>query len=101
MTKQPIQNFFTAPTPLSNGRSIEPLPTAQVEWKKRLTGMSERTLHPLTNSWITGGNVAGKKAENMNYVGGIHQYELHLRAMMDGWKGFAIEGGQQAGESRL
>jgi hypothetical protein len=104
---------FTAPTALSNGptileaqvdfivsaiaqleeqkaKSIEPTRSAQDNWKKLIAGMSEHTLFPLTSSWWTGGNVPGKKAEPLTYVGGIEMYEKTCRDQLDGWKGFEV-----------
>ena len=79
-------------------KSIEPLHEAETEWKHLITSMNDRTLFPLTSSWWTGGNIPGKKAEPMTYIGGIDNYEKQCRATMDGWKGFDIQGGggQQA-----
>jgi hypothetical protein len=48
------------------------------------------TLFPCTSSWWTGGNIPGKKAEPMTYIGGINNYEKQCRATMDGWKGFEV-----------
>ena len=71
-------------------RSIEPIHEAEVEWKDKIHKMSEHTLFPFTSSWWNGGNIPGKKAEGMNYIGGIDQYEKECRATMDGWKGFDV-----------
>jgi hypothetical protein len=51
------------------------------------------TLFPFTNSWWNGSNVPGKKAENMTYIAGIHNYEAECRATMVEWKGFNVVGG--------
>ena len=38
----------------------------------------------------TGGNVPGRKAENVMYAGGLSTYEAQCREKMDGWKGFDV-----------
>jgi hypothetical protein len=77
-----------------NAKSIEPLHSAEVEWKNMITMMNDRTLFPFTSSWWTGGNIPGKKAEPMTYIGGIDNYEKQCRATMDGWKGFEVVSAQ-------
>ena len=113
-----IANMFMAyspqaPTPLSNGptiieaqvetivdmikklesegvTSIEAQKAAEQEWKAALQTMVDYTLFPFTDSWWNGGNIPGKKAENLLYVAGIDNYEAQIRATMDGWKGFDV-----------
>jgi hypothetical protein len=44
-------------------------------------------------TWIcrwNGGNIPGKKRENIGHIGGIQIYEQQCRAAMDGWKGFEV-----------
>ena len=57
------------------------------------------TLFPLTSSWWTGGNIPGKKAEPLTYIGGIDNYEKQCRATMDGWQGFEVGYAQRAEEA--
>jgi len=71
-------------------KSIEPKTSAQDQWKKAINAMNELTLYPFTSSWWDGGNIPGKKAENMNYVGGIERYEKTCREMVEGWIGFDV-----------
>lgn len=71
-------------------KSIEPQHQAEIEWKDFIHKTSEQTLFPFTSSWWNGGNIPGKKAEGMNYVLGINEYEKQCRATMDGWKGFDV-----------
>ena len=71
-------------------RTIEPLHQSEVEWKEMIVKTNNMTLLPLTSSWWTGGNIPGKKAESMVYIGGIDNYEEQCRATMDGWKGFEV-----------
>jgi hypothetical protein len=103
----------TAPTALSNGptilecqsdfvfdiigrlesenvTSIDATHTAEDEWKELIDAGSKNTLFSLTNSWWTGSNVPGKKAEWLSFNGGIDQYEVICRDKLDGWKGFHI-----------
>ena len=108
-----LTSFFTAPTALTNGpsllecqvdivcdaidklevegvKSIEPLHKSEIQWKEMIQVSTDRTLFPLTNSWWNTSNIPGKKAESMNYLGGISLYEQDCRSTFDGWKGFEI-----------
>lgn len=73
-----------------HAKSIEPTQRAQNDWATMITTMSDYTLLPLTNSWWTGTNVPGKKAQALTYVGGIEMYEKTCRETMSGWKGFEV-----------
>lgn len=73
-----------------NAKSIEPTHKAEMEWKEKINTTTDKTLLPFTNSWWTGGNVPGKKAESMNYVLGITQYEKDLRSTLEDSKGFDV-----------
>ncbi|MGI4852104.1 MAG: hypothetical protein ACRYGR_09210 [Janthinobacterium lividum] len=73
-----------------NVKSIEPSHDAEVEWKEMINSTNDQTLFPFTSSWWTGGNIPGKKAESMSYVGGLDKYEKDCRATMESWKGFEI-----------
>ena len=73
-----------------NAKSIEPLHQAEIQWKETINMMNNMTLFPFTSSWWTGGNIPGKKAEAMTYIGGIEMYEKQCRSAMDGWKGFEV-----------
>lgn len=104
----------TAPTALSNGptilecqietitaivskleqeeaSSIEATHSAEVGWKDALAKVNDQTLFPFTSSWWTGGNIPGKQAENMNYIGGIDNYEKECLSTLDGWVGFEVK----------
>lgn len=106
-------NSSTAPTALSNGptilecqvdfvcetiaklekenaKSIEPLKSAEEDWKEMIQAMNAPTLFPLTSSWWTGGNIPGKKAESLTYVLGIDRYEAQCRDTLTDWKGFEV-----------
>ena len=73
-----------------NAKSIEPLHQSEIQWKEAINAMNNMTLFPFTSSWWTGGNIPGKTAEAMTYIGGIETYEQQCRATMDGWKGFQV-----------
>lgn len=45
---------------------------------------------PLTDSWYMGANVPGKKREQLNYLGGIEQYEGECREALTTLKGFNV-----------
>ncbi|KAF4828478.1 Baeyer-Villiger monooxygenase [Colletotrichum tropicale] len=59
-------------------RYIEPTPEAEKEWKDKVNALSDRTLHPLTDSWYMGANIPGKPREQLNYLGGLDFYEREL-----------------------
>jgi hypothetical protein len=71
-------------------KSIEPTRAAEEEWKDLIKMMNDYTLFPETPSWWTGGNIPGKKAEPMTYIGGIDIYEKVCHEKLDGWKGFEV-----------
>ena len=73
-----------------NIKSIEPTKVAEEEWKALIKIQSEYTLFPETPSWWTGGNIPGKKAEPLTYIGGIDMYEKECHGKLNGWKGFNI-----------
>ncbi|KAH0844012.1 Cyclopentanone 1,2-monooxygenase [Fonsecaea pedrosoi] len=73
-----------------HAKSIEPTPEAQDEWKKTVLATTEGSLIPLTNSWWTGANIPGKKAELVTFCHGIENYEKEILKTLDGWKGFDI-----------
>lgn len=73
-----------------HAKSIEPTQSAEKEWKTMIGAMNEKTLFPLTSSWWTGGNIPGKKAESLTYIGGINMYEKTCRETLDDWKGFHV-----------
>jgi hypothetical protein len=74
----------------AGAKSIEPKSSAQDQWSAAINAMNELTLYPFTSSWWDGGNIPGKKKQNMNYVGGIDRYEKTCREMIEGWEGFVI-----------
>ncbi len=104
---------MTAPTSLSNGptlietqcdlvfeaieqiekqgiRSIEAEIVAEDEWNNIIEGMNKNTLFPLTNSWWNGGNIPGKKAQNITHTEGIAVYEAQSRQRLNNWEGFTV-----------
>ncbi|KAL4861925.1 hypothetical protein BDV12DRAFT_207663 [Aspergillus spectabilis] len=71
--------------------SIEPTEEAEQQWRDRIVDAGAKTLFAETDSWWTGANVPGKKKEFLTYIGGIGQYELEVRATLEGWKGFEVK----------
>ncbi|KAI8154144.1 Cyclohexanone 1,2-monooxygenase [Colletotrichum sp. SAR 10_70] len=69
-------------------RYIEPTPEAEKEWKDKVNALSDRTLHPLTDSWYMGANIPGKPREQLNYLGGLDFYERECRMTLEDWHGF-------------
>ena len=71
--------------------TIEATREAEEEWKRKITEISDKTLFPGTNSWFMGANIPGKPREQLNYAGGIPQYEQELKQTLDGdFKGFVV-----------
>ena len=104
----------TAPTALSNGptiieaqcdfiaamisttltrhiKSIQPSPTAQVEWQGLINMMNEHTLFPLTNSWWNASNIPNKTPQMLTYPAGIKMYEEQCTATLADLKGYEVE----------
>jgi hypothetical protein len=104
----------TAPTALSNGptvietqcelitnaiermekediRSIEPTSAAEDEWDSMIQQMNENTLYPLTNSWWNGGNIPGKKPQNLLHTAGVAVYGAQCKETLDSWAGFTVK----------
>lgn len=71
-------------------KSLEPLHSAEVEWKERIGKENDSTLLKYTESWWTGGNIPGKKSEPLSYIGGVDKYEEDWRSAMAEWKGFQV-----------
>jgi len=69
---------------------IEVLPEAEIRWAQHSNDLANGTLLPLANSWYMGANIAGKKRESMNYIGGLPAYSKALTDCRDnkyeGWK---------------
>ncbi|KAF2477733.1 FAD/NAD(P)-binding domain-containing protein [Lindgomyces ingoldianus] len=78
---------------LTGAPVIEPTLESETEWKDMINAMNQHTLYPFTSSWWTGGNIPGKKAENMTFVGGIDVYERECRERMKGWRGWDVAAG--------
>ncbi|KDN69226.1 putative cyclopentanone 1,2-monooxygenase [Colletotrichum sublineola] len=82
-------------------RSIEPRPLAMEQWKSTVLAYHEATLFSkCDSSWYVGGNIPGKKREQLNYVGGLNLYFQACRDGMSTWENFDIvkeeEGGKAA-----
>lgn len=73
-----------------NAKTIEATHESEVKWKELCAEMAKPSLFPFTSSWWDGGNIPGKKAEGMMYVGGVQLYESQCRETLDGWKGFQV-----------
>lgn len=73
-----------------NIKSIEAQREAEEKWKQAIQDANNKTLLPLTDSWYMGANIPGKPREQLNYLGGINNYEKECRAALEDWKGFTI-----------
>lgn len=73
-----------------NIKSIEPQRSAEEQWKQAIQDANDKTLLPLTDSWYMGANIPGKKREQLNYLGGIKNYEHECRAALRDLNGFTV-----------
>lgn len=73
-----------------NIRTIEPRRAAEEQWKQTIQDMNDKTLFPLTDSWYMGANIPGKKREQLNYIGGVDNYEKSARDGVKEWSAFHI-----------
>ncbi|CAK7238080.1 hypothetical protein SEUCBS140593_010309 [Sporothrix eucalyptigena] len=72
-------------------KSIEAQRPAEEKWKQAIQDANAKTLLGQTDSWYMGANIPGKKREQLNYLGGIQQYEVECRASLDNnFAGFTI-----------
>ncbi|KAK2873508.1 hypothetical protein FQN49_002305 [Arthroderma sp. PD_2] len=69
---------------------VQPTSKAQKEWKEKINAVSNTTLLPLTDSWYMGANIPGKKREQLNYAGGLKQYEVEGQNALKAWDGFVV-----------
>ncbi|CAK7232060.1 hypothetical protein SCUCBS95973_008134 [Sporothrix curviconia] len=71
--------------------SIEAQRPAEEKWKQAIQDANDKTLLGQTDSWYMGANIPGKKREQLNYLGGIQQYETECRASLDNnFEGFTV-----------
>jgi hypothetical protein len=71
-------------------KSIEPQRDAEERWKQGIQDDNNKTLLGLTDSWYMVANIPGKKREQLNYLGGIEQYERECRAALKTLEGFTV-----------
>lgn len=71
-------------------KSIETLPEAEDEWAAYVGEQNAPTLFPLTESWWTGANIPGKKAQMLTYLNGLQQYEKESHERLDQLIGFDV-----------
>ncbi|OAL34953.1 hypothetical protein AYO20_05668 [Fonsecaea nubica] len=71
-------------------KSIEAKRDAEEQWKQAIQEANDKTLLPLTDSWYMGANIPGKKREQLNYLGGIEQYERECRQALKTLQGFEV-----------
>ena len=73
--------------------SIEATREAEVEWKKKVMELHDKTLLSGTDSWYLGANIPGKPREQLNYTGGLPKYRTELKECLDnGFRGFVVVG---------
>lgn len=71
-------------------KSVEALPGAEDEWAAYVEEQNAPTLFPLTESWWTGANIPGKKAQMLTYLNGLERYEQEVQERLGRWEGFAV-----------
>jgi cation diffusion facilitator CzcD-associated flavoprotein CzcO len=71
-------------------KSIEAQRSAEEKWKQAIQDANNKTLLPLTDSWYMGANIPGKTREQLNYLGGIEQYERECREALATLSGFDV-----------
>ncbi len=70
---------------------VEPLERAEDEWVQTVHELGHATLYPLTNSWYTGTNIAGKIRMFTPYAGGVGTYRRTCEEVVaKGYAGFAF-----------
>ena len=68
---------------------IEPAVPAQDGWVDHVNAVADTTLLPLTDSWYTGSNIAGKPRVFMPYLAGVGVYrQVCADVVADGYRGF-------------
>lgn len=45
---------------------------------------------PLTDSWYMGANIPGKPREQLNYLGGVEEYEVECHKALENLEGFTV-----------
>ncbi|KAK1472393.1 cyclopentanone 1,2-monooxygenase [Colletotrichum cuscutae] len=74
-----------------NITSIEPRRSAEEIWKEKVQAIHEALLFSKSDtSWYVGGNIPGKKKEQLNYLGGIPRYLEECRKGTKDWNNFEI-----------
>jgi hypothetical protein len=71
-------------------KSIEANSDAEIKWKQAIQEENDKTLMPLTDSWYMGANIPGKKREQLNFLGGIEEYERQCRSALKTLEGFKV-----------
>ena len=68
---------------------VEALPEAERAWTQLCLDLSEKSLFKVTDSWIFGANIPGKKNTIMFYFGGLGNYRKKLEEVRnEGYKGY-------------
>jgi hypothetical protein len=73
-----------------NIKSVEATEEAEEKWRENVRIINEKTLFPKAKSWYMGANIPGKPREQLNYPGGIPQYEKEIRESLADWGGFVV-----------
>ena len=71
-------------------KSFEAQRKAEEKWKQEIQNVNDKTLFPLTDSWYMGANIPGKKREQLNYISGLHAYDMACRSTLEQLEGFDL-----------
>lgn len=71
--------------------TIEPQAAAEQAWGAQVQEIASNTLFPLTDSWYTGANIAGKPREFAIHLAGPLYYESLAEAMAHNYRDFNFE----------
>lgn len=74
-------------------QSIEAKHEQEVKWKEVLQAINNATVFPLSKAttWYMGTNIPCKKAEQLNYLGGIVNYENACREALKDWGAWEVK----------
>lgn len=71
--------------------AIEPAPGVEEAWRENVALFANQTLFPLTESWYTGANIAGKHRQFAVHVGGPEYFKQLSDEAAKGYRGFVFE----------
>ncbi|MBL4622157.1 MAG: hypothetical protein JKY89_07145 [Immundisolibacteraceae bacterium] len=73
-----------------NLATIKPAAGVEIPWSEEVLEIANETLFPLTDSWYTGANIAGKHRQFAVYLGGPLFFERLAGVAENGYEGFVL-----------